>query len=71
MDEPISRVPEFTVCFFTLELVDELDRRETSHAQMMMHDGLYPDGSCQVRLAGPRSADEHDIVSIVDEVATV
>ena len=52
--------------FFALELIDEFDRGEAAHPQLMMHDGLHADGGSQMRLPRAWATDEHDVVGVLD-----
>ena len=71
MQEAIGDLTGLALCFFLLERIDQFDRREEADALSMMFDGLDAQRGCHMALAGARTADQHDIVGDVDEVASI
>ena len=71
MQEAIGDLTGLALCFFLLERIDQFDRREEADALSMMFDGLDAQRRCHMALAGARTADQHDIVGDVDEVAAM
>lgn len=59
------------LCFLLFEGVDQFERREEPHALAMMFDGLDNEGRSDVGFAGAGTAEQHDIVDNVHEVAAV
>ena len=56
---------------FLLEGVDEFDGREEPDALAMMLDGLDADRRSEMRLAGAGTADQDDIVGVLQELAAM
>src|ERR1700679_4024280 len=56
---------------FLFESVDQLDGREEPYALAVMLDGLDADCCGEMRLACAGAADQDDIVSVLQELATV
>jgi hypothetical protein len=71
MGQSVGDLSGQPLCLLLLERVDQLDAREAANALSIMLDGLHADGGRNVRLAGAGSADQDDIVGIIDEVATM
>src|SRR3954453_11388431 len=71
MDEPIGDLPCFALGLFLLKRVDKFDGGEEAHPLAMMFDSLHAERRCDVRLAGSRPADEHDVVGIGYEVTAM
>ena len=58
----------FTVHLVLFKRIDELNGRQEPHAPMVVDYRLDPDGSREMRLAGARSTNEHDIPGVVEEL---
>src|SRR6202789_4021439 len=69
--EPSCDLPGLSLKLFLFEGVDELDGREEPDTLAVMFDGLDADGRGEMRLARAGAADQDDIVSVLQELATV
>ena len=56
---------------FLFERVDQFQGGVEPDAPVQMGDGLYAERGGEVGLAGPGSADEHDVVGLLHELAAV
>ena len=71
MDQAAGDLPCFSLSLFLLQSVDQLDGGEEPDALFVMLDGLHPECGGDMGLARAWAADEHDIVTGLDEVATM
>ena len=71
MDEAIGDLAGATLCFLLLKNVDQLDGGEEPDPLVMMLDGLDANRGCDMRLARAGTADQNDIIGIVEEVAAM
>lgn len=71
MDEPIGDLSRLALCLLLLEGVDQFDRREEPYPLVVMFNGLNAERGGNVRLSRARSADQNDIVGVIEEVTAM
>ena len=71
LGEVFGDLPGFAFGFLLFEGVDQLDRGEEADLPAMMFDGLNAECCRNMGLSGTRTADQHDILRPVDELAAV
>src|SRR4051812_1021609 len=71
MRQTMRRVPRLAAGLLELQGVHELYGGEEAHAASMMLKGLHAEGRGQMRFAGARSADQHDVVCLLHELAAM
>ena len=71
MDKPIGDLARSSLRLLLLERVDQLDGREEPDTLVMMLDGLNADCRRDVRLARAGTADQDNVVGVVEELAAV
>ena len=57
-----GNAPGLALRLLLLQRVDQVDRRVEAHPLAVLRDAGHADGGRQMRLAGARSTDQHDVV---------
>jgi hypothetical protein len=71
VDEAAGDLSSFALGLFLFEGVDELDGGEEADPLVMMLDGVDSESRGDVGFAGTRTADQDDVVCVVDELAAM
>lgn len=71
VNEPIGDLSRLALRLLLLKRVDQFDRREEPHSLVVMLNGLNAERGGNVRLARARSADQDDIVGVIEEVTAM
>ena len=71
VDQAAGNLAAPTLGFFLLQGIDQLDGGEEADTLFVVLNGLHAECGGNMGLAGSRPADEHNIVSRLDEVAAM